>query len=418
MRFPLAGLVTATTISGIGTGMTMLAIPWFVLESTGRGVDTALVVMAEIAGLLLGSTFGGPWIDRLHPRRAAVQFDLAAAVVVLSIPVLHHLDSLPQWALGSLSLLLGLSRAPGDAARQVLIPDIALRTGIAVERVTTAYDAPNQGARALGAPVAGVAIAMLGAPATLVVDAASFVVAALITRLTLDEALIDAEPEGGYLRQLVEGFRFLRRDRTLFAILGMIAVTNGINSGFFSVLVPVYGQEVLRSPLGVGLIFGASGAAMVLSSVLFALFGLNWRRWPVLCLCYLLVLGPRCALFLLPPNLAVLVAGSAALMLAFGPLNPIIGAIKSERTPQAYRARVFGAISAAALLGMPIGTLAAGALNDGIGLMPSIAIFTAASTAMSLCPLLFPAWRRVDEPTQHPPGPPLPAHRPRKTARS
>ncbi|MGW5643930.1 MFS transporter [Saccharopolyspora sp. NPDC003752] len=400
MRHPLAGLIAATTISSVGTGMTMLAIPWFVLESTGRGVDTGLVVMAEVVGLLLGSAFGGPWIDRLHPRRAAVLFDLAAAVVVLGIPLLHHYDALPLWLLGALGLLLGLSRAPGDAARQVLIPDIALRAGIAVERVSGAYDAPNQGARALGAPIAGAIIAMLGAPAALVVDAASFVLAATITRLTLDEAAIDtAGGGGGYLRQLGEGFRFLRNDRTLFAILCMVAVTNGLNSGFFSVLVPVYGQVVLHSSLGVGLISGASGAAMVLSTVLFAWIGLRWRRWPVLVVCYLLVLGPRPGIFLLQPDLVVLVAVSGVIMLAFGPLNPIIGAVKAERTPPQYRARVFGAISAAALLGMPAGTLAAGFLSDHIGLMPSIAVFTAASAAMSLCPLLFSAWRAVDERT-------------------
>ncbi|TDD47936.1 hypothetical protein E1288_23590 [Saccharopolyspora elongata] len=58
-----------------------------------------------------------------------------------------------------------------------------------------------------------------------------------------------------------------------------------------------------------------------------------------------------------------------------------------------------GAISAGALLGMPAGTLIAGLLSDHIGLMPSIAVFTAASAAMSLCPLLFPAWRAVDRRT-------------------
>lgn len=378
--------------------MTMLAIPWFVLESTGAGVDTGLVVATETIGLLVGSAFGGPWVDRLRPRRAAVLFDLAAALVVLSIPLLHARDALPLWVLGSLGLLLGVSRAPGDAARQVLIPDIAVRTGIAVERVTTAYDAPSQGARALGAPIAGAIIAMFGAPAALVVDATSFVLAAVITRLMLEEAVIDSRHEGGYLRQLANGFGFLRRDRTLVAILGMVAVTNGLNSGLTSVLVPTYGYQVLRSPVGVGLIFASAGAAIVLSSVLFAWIGVHWRRWPVLVVCYLIVLGPRGGIFLLQPDLAVLVTVSGIVMLAFGPLNPILGAVKTERTPPSYRARVFGAITAAALLGMPVGTLIAGLLSDHIGLMPSIAVFTAASTMMSLCPLVFPAWRDVDQP--------------------
>ena len=399
MRRPLLGLVVATAISSLGTGMTMLAIPWFVLESTGRGVDTALVVAAETCGLLAGSAFGGPWIDRLRPRRAAVAFDLSAAVVVVLIPVLHHYELLPLWTLTTLGLVLGLSRSPGDAARQVLLPDIAQRTGIALERVTSAFDAPNQGARALGAPVAGIVIASLGAPAALVVDAASFVLAALVLRLTIAEAAF-VEPEGsGYLRTLTAGFRFLRGDRLLVAMLGMICVTNGLNSGLFSVLVPAYGHEVLRSPVGVGLVFAATGTALVLGSLLYAWKGLRWRRWPVLAVCYLLVLGPRSAIFLLQPDLTVLVVVSGVLMLAFGPLNPIIGAVKAERTPPALRARVFGAIAASALLGMPFGTLLAGVLCDHLGLMPSITVFAVLSTVMSLCPLVFPVWREVDRRT-------------------
>ncbi|TDD79795.1 hypothetical protein E1202_30975 [Saccharopolyspora karakumensis] len=85
-------------------------------------------------------------------------------------------------------------------------------------------------------------------------------------------------------------------------------------------------------------------------------------------------------------------------MLAFGPLNPILGAVKAERTPPRLRARVYATISMAALAGMPLGTALAGAVSARWGLMPAIAVFTAAAAAMSLCPLLFPAWRTLDRP--------------------
>ncbi len=400
MKAALAGVVLSTTISSLGTGMTMLAIPWFVLESTGQGVDTGLVVAAEATGLLLGSASGGPWIDRLRPRHAALLFDFAAAAMVVLIPVLHHLERLPLWLLATIGLLLGLSRSPGDAARQVLLPDIAQRTGIALERVTTAYDAPSQGARTLGAPVAGVVIAAVGAPAALAINALCLVLAGLILRLTVAEAATFEQRQDGYLRSLAEGFRFLRHDRPLCTILCMIAITNGLNSGIFSVLVPTYGQEVLNSSVHVGLIFAASGVGMITGSLLFAWLGVGWRRWPVVVVCYLIVLGPRSGIFLLQPDLTVLVIVSGLTMLAFGPLNPILGAVKAERTPPAYHARVFGAIAAAAMLGMPVGVFVAGVLSDHIGLMPSITVFTVLSAVMSLCPLTFPSWKELDRPTR------------------
>ena len=207
MNRRVVGLVAAAGISHLGTGMTMLAVPWFVLDSSGRGTEVGLAVMAEAAGVLAGSVFGGPWIDWLRPRRAAVVFDVLAAVVVLAIPLLHRGQLLPLWVLTVLAAMLGVSRAPGDAARQVLVPEIADRDGLPVERVTTAYAAPAQGARAMGAPNA------------LVLDAGSFVLSAVVTWIALDE--IRSMPERGrsYAGQLVDGLRFLRGDRTLAAIM-------------------------------------------------------------------------------------------------------------------------------------------------------------------------------------------------------
>jgi predicted MFS family arabinose efflux permease len=396
MKRPIARLVCSAGSSNLGTGMTMLAVPWFVLEITGRGTDTGLVVMAEAVGLLLGSAFGGPWVDRLRPRAASVAFDVAGAVLVAAVPLLHSNGLLPLWLLGLLALGLGLTRAPGDSARHVLIPDIAQRTATPTGRVITAYDAPAQGARALGAPIAGVVIASLGAPTALVIDAASFLLSALIIRCTVDEPATGSPSGGGYLRKLVEGLAFLRRDRTLFAMLAMIGVTNGLNGGFFTVLVPIYGKEVLHSAVAIRLISAASGAAMIVGSVLFSWIGLGWRRWPVLVVCYLLVYLPRMGVFLLHANMFVLIAVSAASMLAFGPLNPIIGAVENERTPPELRARVFSAVAAASFVGLPIGTALAGVLADGIGLLPTVAVFAGLATLMSLCPLVFPAWRQVE----------------------
>lgn len=397
MRPALIGLPAAAAVSNLGTGMTMLAIPWFVLESTGSGTSTGLVVAAETVGLLVGSACGGPWIDRLRPHRAAVLFDLCGAAVTLTIPLLHRAHALPLGVLAGLCLALGLSRSPGDAARTVLVPDIAHRYGIPVERISTSYDAPAQGARSLGAPVGGAVIAVSGAPFALYLDAVSFAVSALIIGATITGAAHGRAPADGYLRQIRDGVRFLRRDRLLSAALAMIMVTNGLNAGFFTVLVPAYGARVLHSAVAVGLISAAAGTALILGSVLFSWLGLRWRRWPVLAVCYLILLGPRMAIFLVYPPVGVLVLVVGLVMLAFGPLNPILDAVKAERTPPRLRARVFGALTAGALLGMPLGTTAAGLLLDGVGLTGTILAFTIASTVMSLCPLVFRAWREVDQ---------------------
>lgn len=397
MKAPLIGLTTASAISGLGTGMTLLAIPWFVLAATGSALHTGVVVAAETAGVVLGSALGGPWIDRLGARRAAVLFDLTAALIVAAIPTLHHLGALTGPVLALLAWLIGLTRGPGDAARLVLIPEITAATTTPVERVTAAHDAPSQGAKALGAPLAGVLIALAGAPAVLLLDAASFALAAAITAATLPETS-HQHPRSQTRSQLREAWSFLRTDRTLQAIMWLAAATNAINTGLFSVLVPAYGMWVLGSSVEIAALYSVTGAAMITGTLLFTTLGLHLPRWPVLAACYLLVFAPRSGIFLFQPPLVVLVIASGVLMLAFGPLNPIIAAVRAERTPHRLRARVFATVSATATLAMPLGSVIAGALSDQLGLMPALAVFTAVGGLLSACPLVFPAWRDLGSP--------------------
>ena len=66
--------------------------------------------------------------------------------------------------------------------------------------------------------------------------------------------------------------------------------------------------------------------------------------------------------------LRVAIAIQAIGGLAAGPLNPILGALEYERIPADMRGRVFGALTAAAYIAMPLGALVAGPLLAGLGL--------------------------------------------------
>ena len=93
-RAPLVGGLTAEGISFIGTRVSMIAIPWFVLSTTGSATQTGLVAAAEIAPLVLFKALGGPLLDRVGPRRVTLVCDLGSALVVGSIPLLHQLGAL------------------------------------------------------------------------------------------------------------------------------------------------------------------------------------------------------------------------------------------------------------------------------------------------------------------------------------
>ena len=102
-RIPLYGWLTAEAISLLGTRVSMIAIPWLVLTTTGSATQTGLVAFAEITPMVFFKAFGGPLVDRVGPRRMAITVDLLSFVAVGMIPLLHHSGALtfPTDKLGS-----------------------------------------------------------------------------------------------------------------------------------------------------------------------------------------------------------------------------------------------------------------------------------------------------------------------------
>jgi hypothetical protein len=61
-RRPVYALLTAEGISQVGNTMTVIAGPWFVLQTTGSAAKTGLVGAALALGLLV-PILGGPLVD-------------------------------------------------------------------------------------------------------------------------------------------------------------------------------------------------------------------------------------------------------------------------------------------------------------------------------------------------------------------
>ncbi|MFD0740576.1 hypothetical protein ACFQ1L_47060 [Phytohabitans flavus] len=66
--------------------MSFVALPWFVLVTSGSAARTGIVAFAEMLPYVLVCAFGGPLLDRLGHRRVSVLGDLGSAVAVAAIP--------------------------------------------------------------------------------------------------------------------------------------------------------------------------------------------------------------------------------------------------------------------------------------------------------------------------------------------
>src|SRR5215212_9345122 len=310
-RRPLYGFLVADAISLCGTRVSMIAIPWLVLTTTGSAAQTGLIAFAELLPLVLVKALAGPLIDRIGARRVAISCDVLSMLVVGLIPLLHLAGTLSFPLLLVLVAVAGSLRGPGDGAKSAFVPALATHAGVPLERVTGLASAIERTASFAGAAMAGALVAFLGAANALVVDAVSFGVCALVfgwATLAMRAEQVDERPAGTtYVEELREGWTFLRRDPVLVAMTGMVAVTNLLDLAFSAVLLPVWIQANGYSAGVTGVYFATWAGASAVGSVVAAWAAERMPRFQVYLWSFLITGLPRFVLLALGVPLWVVI---------------------------------------------------------------------------------------------------------------
>src|SRR5829696_8581905 len=88
-NLPIISLFTANAISLIGNVLSAIALPWFVLQTTGSATQTGITGFFTILPVVLAGFLGGTLIDRLGYKRNSIISDLASGVTTALIPILY-----------------------------------------------------------------------------------------------------------------------------------------------------------------------------------------------------------------------------------------------------------------------------------------------------------------------------------------
>jgi MFS family permease len=397
-RRPLYALYLADVVSLSGNAVSQLAIPWFVLTTTGSATSTALVVFFNFLPIVIATFFGGVIVDRLGFRTTSVVADLASAAAVAAIPLLHATVGIELWQLMALVFVGALLDAPGSTARSALIPDLVELAGIRLERASGIRGAIQQGSLLAGAPIGGLLVAGMGATNALWLNSASFLVsAALVAFFVPRPATTTAsEQPGRFLAELADGMRFIWNERLLRALVLTVFVSNLLDAPF-PVIMPVFVEDAFGSAAQLGLLYGTYGGAALAGALVYSSVGHRLpRRWTFVC-CF--ALFPLSYLVLATtPTLPLALAVLAIVGLASGPVNPLIFTMVSEIVPVHLRGRVFGAVRAGAWASIPLGILLGGVLISAIGVAATFLGIGICYALLVAYGFFNPAFREMDRP--------------------
>jgi MFS family permease len=395
-RAPLYALYVADSISLVGNVVAQLAIPWFVLVTTGSPTLTGLAVFFNFLPVVLAGIFGGVIVDRLGFRTMSIVADLASAGAVAAIPLLHSTVGIELWQLLALVFAGALLDAPGATARQALFPEAVELAGVGMERATGIRAGIQQGSVLVGGPIGGILVAGLGATNALWLDAASFLVSAALVATIVPRARREAEVEapGRYFAELAEGMRFIWKQRVLRAIVLTVLITNLLDAPF-PVVMSVFAREEFGSAADLGLMYGAFGGFALAGALVFSAFGHRLPRRLTFVCCFVVVPIIYLTMATLP-SLPIALAALAAAGLAAGPINPLLFTVQYELVPTRLRGRVFGAVKAGAWAAIPAGVLLGGVLVEAIGLAATFLGIGVSYLAVTLYGFFNPAFREMD----------------------
>ncbi len=387
----VSALVAAETISVLGTRMTYLALPWFVLVTTGSASKMSLVLAAEILPMAVLGVPSGALVQRLGSRTTMLVADFARAPILASIPLLHAAGILDFGLLLAIVALLGAFAPPYFAAQRTILPELVGEDETRMSQANSSIEGGNALAALIGPALAGVLIPLIGAPNVLYVDAATYLVAFLLVLVFVPrrKAITGAARKG-----VLAGLRFLASDRLLGPLAATVTAFGFLGAGMSAGL-PFYAYDQFdgRSWIA-GLFYAALGAGAVVGSVLAVFFV---KKVPPLRLAAFGILAfsvPLWVLPFLPPWPVVFVALFLATL--FTPLvnGPTLG-VMTSRTPPELRPKVMTAAISANTVAAPLGFLVAGQVLERWGVVP---LFTAVVLGMTWMAIVFAAitWRYSD----------------------
>jgi MFS family permease len=380
-RPSLLALLAAEIVSTTGSQMTWLALPWFVLTTTGSPTRMGIVMAAELLPVALLGIPSGSVAARLGARRTMLVSDLARAPLMASVPALHYAGLLSFPVLLGLVFLLGVFFAPYFSSQRVILPELVGEDETLLAQANAIFQGATRLTMLLGPALAGVLIALLGAAPLLFVDAATFLVSFLIVVLLVPGKGRPVQTDDS--RGVLAGARFLLRDRLLGPLVGTSALMEMAFQALF-VAVPVlaytrYGGDARIA----GWLFAAWGAGAVAGS--FAAYRVV-RRYPPLVLASVATVAQALPLWLLAGGLPLVGIGAALVVSGvFNSLsNAPMFAVLTARVPESLRAKTMTAAMTLTMLAGPLGLAAAGPALERLGTRPVFLAIAGLATASAL----------------------------------
>ena len=379
-----------------GMNMQMLVRGYLVFELTGSFAALGIIGLVSAIPVIALSLVGGVIADRA-PRKLVLQAGQAATVgIALVVAALLFADLLRFEHLIVASFVQGAVMALMMPSRQAMVTEV-----VAPERLMNAVSLNAAGMnlmRLLAPAGGGFIVAIFGAGWAYVLMAALYAIAIATLMPVPGRPAAEQAPTGRSARSsgtadLIDGLRYVVRDRVMFALVGVSFVT-AILAMPYLMMLPGFVSDILDGgATELGLLMAISGAGSLLGSL--AIASMPERRRGLLYLLSAIFLGAALLAFAASETFVI----SAAVMVLVGigtaGRQTLGNVLLQSYVEDRYRGRVMS-IWMTQWGMMSGGTLFVGLVAERVGIQVALGGLAVALIAFTLAVLvLVPRVRRI-----------------------
>lgn len=358
-RFRLLWLSNLFFFGGVWSQTLILG--WLVYETTRSEFLVAVFTAVRLAPLLLGPA-AGSFADRHDRVRLLVAAGSWAFAAMTVVAVLVSAGSVPYGVLLAGGLAIGVAHSPSQPARAALAAELVGRGSLSNANALNSMALSMT--QVIGPGLGGVLISAVGAPASLWVTTAWYVVS-LVLLWPLRGHRGATAPTPPPSPRASGGFRRVVGNRLALAVLLVTLAANTLLWPVYQAFMPVFAESLGLGAAGLGWLLACCGAGGVLGALLIAalgdfrfkggLFVLGTAGWAALWAIFALVQEAA---------LSFVVMGAIGLLSAsFGVLQTTLLLLTTER---AVHGRALG-LQELAIGVMPFSALALGAVAELVG---------------------------------------------------
>ncbi|MFB6846643.1 MFS transporter [Streptomyces sp. NPDC056373] len=276
-------LLTAQTVSLVGSQVTLLALPLTAIQLLGAGpFETGALLACGRAPYLLLGPLVGVLVDRLPHRALLITANTVMALTLATVPLAALTGHICLPHLYTVVILVGAATVLADVAFLACVPTVVPLSQLV--RAQTRLELGQSAALALGPPLAGWLIAGFSAPTAILADTASFLAAtALLPYVTTDRVpgaptttahagSRSLEPTHGMIRRVLseaaEGALFVLRTSRLRAVTLATGTLIFCYSAYSAVFLLHLTERLHLSAAATGTVTGIAAAGCVVGTLL------------------------------------------------------------------------------------------------------------------------------------------------------